>query len=86
MAVIVIQVFLNFLQHLDVVVYDCVGSAVTVYSEEEITEDDSIVLEDLILVKIEVLASLVHQKFKQHFFVAFIDHSVCENSLVLMHP
>jgi len=42
------------------IVYDCVGSVVTVYSEEEIAEDDSIVVEDLILVKIEVLLGLIH--------------------------
>lgn len=61
-AVIVFEVFFDFPLHCGMVVYDCVGSVVTVYTEEEIAKDDSVAFEDFILVEIEVLLGLIQKK------------------------
>lgn len=57
----------------------------SVNAVEVITEDESFDIENLILLETEFFA-LCDEKFKQNALVLLVDHTVSEDSLVLVDP
>jgi len=81
----VLKVLFNSLDHeRDILDLD-VRPVLSVNAVEEVSEDDSLLVEELIFLNIKFLA-FFEKKVEKEIFILVIDHSVSENSLVLMDP
>lgn len=85
-AVVVFEILFDLGKHSRQVSNDFVGAALAIDTFREVTEDDTVGLEDLSLAEFEFLGGLGHEQLEEDFLVLVVDHTVTEYTLVLVHP
>lgn len=86
LGVVVLKVLLDLLDHAGQILQVLVRSVFTIHAETKVRENDSIVLKDLVLGQFEFPFGLIHEELKKHVLVGIIDHTVTEDTLVLVNP
>jgi hypothetical protein len=84
--VVVAQVLDNDLHECVKILNHDVWSILSINAIQVITEDDSLTAKDLFFSKFVDLCALLHDEVKKDFFVLVGNHSVSEDSLILVDP
>ena len=82
----IFEILLNALDELLEVVNNLICTVITIVTELVISEDDTLAIHNVLFSDLEVLLRLREDELLKHFLVVLIDHTIGEDTHVLVEP
>jgi len=82
----IFKVVFNTFDELGEIIDDLVGAVLALVAELVITKDDSLTVHDHLFRDLEIALTLSEHEILEHFLVIFVDHTIGEDTHVLVIP